>query len=272
MNALSPSFSLPSTKLRRREALLGLGGWAVGLLPVAGWAQAADRTGFSARSWADLRAQLGIAPVDSKEIELRVPDVSEDGSKVPVGVSSRLPGTTDIVLVVDRNPFPLVAWFDLPTGTAPQLELGVKMGESSPVRALVKAQGKWHQASKDVRVTLGACGGEAAPSAAEIAATRIRATVREGMADVRALVTHPMENGLRTGADGAAIPAHYVRELSVSSADKVVLRARWGVSVSRNPLLTLRYQPAAAGDTVSVAWSDNRGQQRRDEAKLRSAV
>ncbi|MEO8507797.1 MAG: thiosulfate oxidation carrier protein SoxY, partial [Betaproteobacteria bacterium] len=89
----------------------------------------------------------------------QTPDIAENGAVVPVGVTSTIPKTESIAILVEKNPNMLVAMFDIPAGTEPSLSTRVKMGQSSNVYALVKADGKYYVASKEIKVTLGGCGG-----------------------------------------------------------------------------------------------------------------
>ena len=87
------------------------------------------------------------------------PDIAENGAVVPVGATSKLPNTTEIYLLVEKNPMPLSAGFIIPAGTAPEVQTRLKMGQSSNVIAIVKADGKLYSATKETKVTLGGCGG-----------------------------------------------------------------------------------------------------------------
>jgi sulfur-oxidizing protein SoxY len=87
------------------------------------------------------------------------PDIAENGAVVPIGASSKLPNTTDIYLIVEKNPMPLAAAFSIPAGTATEISTRLKMGQSSNVIAVVKADGKLYSATKETKVTLGGCGG-----------------------------------------------------------------------------------------------------------------
>lgn len=97
---------------------------------------------------------------------------------------------------------------------------------------------------------------------------RIRATAKDGVTEVRVLMPHVMETGLRKDAAGAPIPAHFITELSVSHEDRVVLGAQFGPSVSANPYLAFRFAGGARGDRLSVSWVDNRGDSRTDEVRI----
>ena len=87
------------------------------------------------------------------------PDIAENGAVVPIGVTSSVPKTEQIAILVEKNPNMLAATFDIPAGTEPTVTTRVKMGQSSNVYALVKADGKYYVAQKEVKVTLGGCGG-----------------------------------------------------------------------------------------------------------------
>ncbi|BAL23557.1 thiosulfate oxidation carrier complex protein SoxZ [Azoarcus sp. KH32C] len=100
------------------------------------------------------------------------------------------------------------------------------------------------------------------------APTRIRATLRDGLTEVRLLMTHPMENGLRKDAEGTRIPAHFITDVEVRHGERVVLAANFGPSVSANPYLAFRFSGGAAGDEISVAWRDNLGASRVDAARI----
>ena len=78
---------------------------------------------------------------------------------MPIGVSSKLPGTESIAILIAKNPNPLAAGFDIPAGTEPGVMTRVKLAETSDVHVLVKAQGKYYVTKKEIKVTIGGCGG-----------------------------------------------------------------------------------------------------------------
>ena len=98
---------------------------------------------------------------------------------------------------------------------------------------------------------------------------RIRAKAENGMTEVKALMRHPMETGLRKDQAGNPIPAEFIKEVTVSHNGAVVMHAYWGASVSANPFLGLRFNGGAAGDTVTVTWVDNTGATGNGETKIR---
>ena len=97
---------------------------------------------------------------------------------------------------------------------------------------------------------------------------RIRATTTNGVTEVKALMSHPMETGLRKDAGGAAVPALYIKQVLAKNNDKVVLAAEWGAAVSQNPFLQFRFKGGAPGDKLSIQWTDTGGDSRTDEVVL----
>ena len=148
--------------LRQSAALAALMASA-GLVPGVARAQAAawNAAAFDAKSMADLTKALGMqAPSLSKDIALQAPDIAENGAVVPVGASSTLSGVKRLMLLVEKNPAILVASFDLTDSVDSAISTRVKMGQSSNVFAVaVMADGRTLFAVKEVKVTLGGCGG-----------------------------------------------------------------------------------------------------------------
>jgi sulfur-oxidizing protein SoxZ len=97
---------------------------------------------------------------------------------------------------------------------------------------------------------------------------KIRATLKDGVADVRALIAHEMETGQRKDSAGKLVPAWHITDVVASLNGKPVLKAHWGAAISKNPLISLKIKGAKAGDTVSLSWVDNRGDKRSDEVKV----
>jgi len=95
----------------------------------------------------------------SSAVTLNAPDIAENGRVVPVSVSSTLDGVESISIIVEQNPSPLAASFDLGPGAVADVSTRLKMGKTSNVIAVVKADGKLYTATKEVKVTIGGCGG-----------------------------------------------------------------------------------------------------------------
>ncbi len=123
---------------------------------VAEWNKAA----FDTKSLQATATALGGGPaIESREIIISAPDIAEDGRVVPLNVTSKLAKTEAIAILVEKNPNSLAANFAIPEGTEPFVKTAVKMGQSSNIHALVKADGKYYFATREVKVTLGGCGG-----------------------------------------------------------------------------------------------------------------
>ena len=127
-----------------------------GNLHAAEWNKAA----FDTKNLQDtVKAFGGTTAAESKDIAITSPDIAENGAVVPVSVTSKLDKTESIAILVEKNPNALSAAFDIPGGTEPFVSTRVKMGQTSNVYALVKADGKYFFATKEIKVTLGGCGG-----------------------------------------------------------------------------------------------------------------
>ncbi|HYQ93499.1 MAG TPA: thiosulfate oxidation carrier protein SoxY [Burkholderiales bacterium] len=151
----------------RRREVLRTGGGVLALAAAAGilrpgesLAQEWNKAAFETKSVAEtVKALGGGASTESKEIQITAPDIAENGAVVPVSVDSRLARTQAIAIMIEKNPNTLSANFEIPDGTDPFVTTRVKMGETSNVYALVKADGKYYHAVKEIKVTIGGCGG-----------------------------------------------------------------------------------------------------------------
>ena len=124
---------------------------------LAAWPKAA----FEAKdSKAAIEASMGSSDMaESGDIKLKAPDIAENGAVVPVTVTSKIDGTEQISIVVAGNATPLAATFNLGATTSGFVSTRIKMGKTSDVTAVVKAGGKLYSTSKNVKVTIGGCGG-----------------------------------------------------------------------------------------------------------------
>ena len=115
---------------------------------------------FEAKSLQDAFKELGVDQYTvSSEVSIASAEIAENGAVVPVSISSAIPKTEYMAILVEKNPSPLSVAFNIPEGTEASITTRVKMGETSSVYAVVKAEGKWFVASKEIKVTLGGCGG-----------------------------------------------------------------------------------------------------------------
>ena len=150
---------------RRRRHFIAVAGGA-GALAAAGLldvrtARAAtwNKAGFEAKALNDALKNLGASgAAESRDIVITAPDIAENGAVVPVAITSRIPNTQSISLIAEKNPFPLAATFDIANGAEAYASVRIKLGQTSNVRVIVKADGKFYTAAKEVKVTVGGCG------------------------------------------------------------------------------------------------------------------
>jgi sulfur-oxidizing protein SoxY len=151
--------------LHRRE-MLKLGGAATlaalaGPLPArAATAQGWNQAAFSGKSLDEIvKALGGGAYTPTKAVSWgATPDIAENGAAVQVSITSALPKTEAIAIVIEKNPGPLAAQFEVPPGTDPAIVMRLKMAQTSNVHAVVKADGKYFVSTREIRVTFGGCG------------------------------------------------------------------------------------------------------------------
>ncbi|MGC2857684.1 thiosulfate oxidation carrier protein SoxY [Novispirillum sp. DQ9] len=138
-----------------------LGGLASGALSprtvLAAWPQkafdAADTDGV-------MKAMYdGQVPEVSAQITIVAPEIAENGTVVPITVSSAIPNTEAISFVLEGNPRPLAATYRFPTQTRPEVTTRFKLAKTQPITAIVRADGKLYKASREIKVTIGGCGG-----------------------------------------------------------------------------------------------------------------
>jgi sulfur-oxidizing protein SoxY len=159
--------STPRTSSSRRQLirhsaavaamLAGAGLWPRLAAAQAGWNKAA----FDAKNVDDVMKALGVAkPLESKEITLTAPDIAENGAVVPVAAATALPGVKRLLFLVEKNPNTLAGWFDLSDAVEANVSTRIKMAETSRVYAVATtADNRVLFAQKQVKVTLGGCGG-----------------------------------------------------------------------------------------------------------------
>lgn len=152
----------------RRTVLKGVGATtllsgliAAGLLkPIQVLAADWNKAAFEAKDMAGALKVMGAgAPADSKDLILKVPDIAENSVMVPVDVVSNIPNTSSIAILVEKNPFPLSALLTFANGAVPDVSVRLKLAQTSVIKAVVKADGKFYTAQKEVKVTAGGCGG-----------------------------------------------------------------------------------------------------------------
>ena len=102
-----------------------------------------------------------------------------------------------------------------------------------------------------------------------MAGIKIRAKVEDGVTEVKALISHPMETGTRKDSDGNEVPEHFIQEVVIKHGDKTVMTAEWGPAVSKNPYLSFKFKGAAKGETLNLSWVDNTGESDSLDAEIK---
>lgn len=145
--------------LKQSAAVAGLLA-ATGLFPLCAFA-AFNKAAFEAKSLTDVLKALGAgAPVESKDVVIGGPDIAENGAVVPLTASTSLAGVKQVLILVEKNPSALIAAFNVTDSVEANFATRAKMGQSSDVYAVaIMADGKAFFAKKEVKVTLGGCGG-----------------------------------------------------------------------------------------------------------------
>ena len=146
--------------MNRRNILKGLAlltGFAI--LPLRAFAEL--RAAFTAETPdIALKELFGDKPIEQSDaIKLKIPDIAENGAVVPVSISTDLEGVESISIIIDQNPNPLSASFTIGEDVFADVSTRVKMGKSSQVRAMIETSDKIYTVAKEVKVTIGGCGG-----------------------------------------------------------------------------------------------------------------
>ena len=265
------------TLSRRRllhGGLLGLGllGAAPGLL--------FSPTVFASDAWQRLDAAqqvIGDATPESSGLTLDLPHVSEDGSAVAltVGVETSLDDgdyVESIHLFAAGNPNPEVAVFHLtPLAGKPEISTRVRLNETQQVIAVARsAEGKVWATSREVRITVSGClmRGDDVPEALSNPRVSVPSSFSAGQpGEIRTLITHPMETGLREGDDGEPLPRHIIERFTVSVDGDTAFEAELHQSVSANPYLRFHLAPESSGEAV-FEWHDDTGESARETSEL----
>lgn len=147
-------------KFLQYTAIAGSAGILAGTgLLMPSLAHAEGSGAFAAKNLKDTLTALNATPEESDKIKIKAPDIAEDGSVVPVTVSSEIEGTTELSILVENNPTPLAATFIFGESTKAEASTRLKMGKTSNVIVVAKAGDKTYSAKKEVKVTIGGCGG-----------------------------------------------------------------------------------------------------------------
>jgi thiosulfate oxidation carrier complex protein SoxZ len=228
---------------------------------------------FKVESLAEAMKVAGVrTPAASDDFLIEAPELAENPTIVPLVLASRIPNTASLAVFIDRNPFPFVAWMHICDAGIAYLGLRTRFAESSILRVVVVTRdGRQYMATRSVRTAGGGCATEndLVPSYPDPPPpSRIRATFSETALELRALLFHPMENGLRRRSNGTPIAARHIERVDIRLQDRHALELHLGPSVSTNPLIGLRLAGARANDTLELSWRDTHGATRMDRMTL----
>lgn len=157
MNQLRRRLLRGGTSLAMMVPWLGSGLLVPSRVLAAEW----NRPAFTARNVADALKSYGAAgAAESRDIVISAPEIAENGAKVEIEIASQIPATRSIAVFADKNPMPLCATLEFSGNALPFCRLQLKLAETTRIRAVVRAgDGKTYVAFRDVKVTLGGCGG-----------------------------------------------------------------------------------------------------------------
>lgn len=247
----------------KRRSFLGLGIAAVLLLPMRLMAAVWNRAAFTARNNQAVEKELSFnGLIESKDIEIKVPSRAENGAIVQVEIDSHIPNTEAIALLVDKNPTALIGNYMFVHGALPSLVTRIKMAETSDIKVIVKSGDQYFTAQRQVKVLENGCGGSVSSNEKFVSSMKIRAklsTDRQGITQVKAIITHPMHTGQGKDLNGEIIPAHFIQLMTIRHNEKLAIEMQLGTGIARNPYLTFYLLDAKLGDKVYIEWFDNLG-------------
>ncbi|HQN65001.1 MAG TPA: thiosulfate oxidation carrier complex protein SoxZ [Methylophilus sp.] len=245
-----------------RRDFIKLSGFVVSLLmlPFSAIAGVWNKLAFEATERNIAEAALGVnAEIASKAIDIVAPDRAENGAIVQVEVTSRIPDTTGIAIFVEKNPTALIGNYVLTANIHAKIITRIKMAETSDIKIVVQAGGKYYSASKSVQVMENGCGGGGSADDKFDPSIKMRAKLVADMVEVKAIMIHPMHTGHAKDDFGQLIPADFIQLVDVKLNEKPVLQIQWGTGIAKNPYLTFYLKDAKSGDRISLTWHDNHG-------------
>ena len=265
----------PMTRpLTRRRLLIGAGLMALSPLGFS-------TTALAEGPWQRLEAAdelLGDTAPATEGLVLELPHVSEDGAAVPLSVRFDASLAEDdhlaeIHLFATGNPSPEIASFSLgPAAGLPEISTRVRLNESQQVIAIARShRGETFATARDVRITVSGClmrGDDQGPEPLANPRVSLPERFTAGVpGEVRTLISHPMETGLREGSDGETLPRHIIERFTVTLDGEAAFTAELHQSVSANPYLRFHLSPTEDAEVV-FEWQDDTGDSARHEATV----
>ncbi len=255
----------------KRRRFLGATLASALLAPIQVFAAIWNKKAFNAAGLDEAEGGLSIADeIPSQDIEITAPSRAENGAIVQVAVNSRIPKSEAIAIFVDKNPTALIANTMFSHGATANMVTRIKMAETSDIKVVVKAAGRYYTASKKVIVLENGCGGTSSANEPFKSRIKIRAKQLKAspLVQIKAIITHPMHTGRGKDDLGNLIPAHFIQLISVHHNDQAAVDMQLGTGIAKNPYLTFHLAGAKIGDVVVVQWHDNLGKSGKAETKV----
>jgi sulfur-oxidizing protein SoxY len=242
------------------------------LMPFQLMAAVWNKSAFSAKSNKAAEQALAISnEIETNEIEIKAPSRAENGAIVQVEINSRIPNTEAIAILVDKNPTALIGNYMFNHEALPSFVTRIKMAETSDIKVIVKSGNQYFTAKRLVTVLENGCGESGNIIEKFVSSMKIRAKLlpdAPNVAQVKAIITHPMHTGQGTDLDGALIPAHFIQTITIRHNEKPAIEMQLGTGIAKNPYLTFYLSDAKLGDKVHIDWSDNLGNTDNSETSV----
>ena len=245
----------------RREfiAMLGIA-TSLLMLPLSLLAAAWNKAAFDAEKLEDAEKILEINGENpSSNIRITAPDRAENGAIVQVEIVANIPNVEAMAIFVEKNPTPLIANCMLGKGAQAKLTTRIKMAETSDIKVIVKADGKYFTARKNVQVLENGCGGGGSANEKFESSIKLRAKLKNNITEIKAIIIHPMHTGRAKDDLGNIIPAHFIQLVDLMVNGQPAFQLQWGTGIAKNPYLTCFVDNAKVGDMVNLIWHDNLG-------------
>jgi sulfur-oxidizing protein SoxY len=255
-----------NTKRRAFLGVIGAGLAGALLLPLRALAAIWNKPAFDAEKLDEAENKLDInGEIASKDIVIVVPDRAENGAIVQVEITANIANAEAIAIFVEKNPTPLIANIMLSQnkenniGAQAKLVTRIKMAETSDIKVVVSAGGKYYTASKQVQVVENGCGGGGSADEKFESSIKLRAKLKNNLTEIKAIIIHPMHTGRAKDDFEKIIPAHFIQLLDLQVNGKPAFQMQWGTGIAKNPYLTCYVDNAKLGDKVTLTWHDNLG-------------
>ena len=238
-------------------------------LPLRAVAAMWNKAAFDAEKLADAQNNSGnISEIPSSNIVIIAPDRAENGAIVQVEIASSIANVEAIAIFVEKNPTPLIANVMLAKGAQAKLITRIKMAETSDIKVIVKADGKYFTVSKKVQVLENGCGGGGNGKEKFETSMKLRAKQKDNLTEIKAIIIHPMHTGRGKDDFDKIIPAHFIQLIDLTLNGKPALQIQCGTGIAKNPYLTCFVGSAKIGDKVSLTWHDNLGNTATGEVEV----